>query len=116
MTHHIIVEIEQLKTNKEKVKKFIEYGIHPKHGMSAEFTQLMFKLYKDSCGDTSYDTKLNCFQCHLSVYNRLKDFLQYNDNVGKPLLNWEDSYDIDIKEIGSKLVGIVKKTNKKDGN
>lgn len=88
MAHKIIEDIEKLSTNGEKVKAWFDLGLSVKYGLSAELTKYMYDLYLWSSGDTSYNGRYNCFSCQQQIESRLKDFLNYGDNLGKPLLNW----------------------------
>lgn len=81
-------EILALKTNKERVEKFLGLGLNPRYGLSAELTHLMFQLYMESSGDGSYNGRYNCGACQDTIFRKLNDFLNYGDNVGEPLLNW----------------------------
>jgi hypothetical protein len=89
MSHKIIEECESLKTNKQKVEKWFSYGLSPKYGLSAELTAYMYRLYQDSSGDGSYNGRYGCFQCQMTIHQKLQDFMNYGDNVGKELLNWD---------------------------
>lgn len=97
----LVNEIMSLETNKEKVERFLELGLNPKYGLSAKLTQLMYDLYQMSSGDGQYNGRWNCGACQDTIYRKLNDFVNYGDNVGKPLINWE-------KEI------VVKKKKKND--
>ena len=82
-------EITSLKTNKEKVSKWFELGLSPKYGLSSEMTILMYQLYQDSSGDSSYNGKYSCGACADTIHRKLQDFMNYGDNLGQPLINWE---------------------------
>lgn len=75
--------------NYERVKYFIDLGLHPKYGLSGELTMLMFELYQMSSGDNSMAGKFNCSSCCDNVFRKLKDFINYGDNLGKPLNDWK---------------------------
>jgi hypothetical protein len=87
--HKITKEIEALKSNKEKVQKWFEHGLNPRYGLSQELTVLMYDLYARATGDNQYNGKWNCGACQDVIFRKLGDFLNYGDNLGKPLLNWE---------------------------
>jgi hypothetical protein len=89
MSHKIIQECESLKWNRDKVQKWFSYGLSPKWGLSQELLAYMYKLYQDSSGDTSYVGRWGCFSCQMTIYQKLLDFLNYGDNLGKELINWE---------------------------
>jgi hypothetical protein len=88
--------------NKEKVQGFINLGLDPKYGLSSVVTQLMFDLYEMSSGDSQFNYRFNCSSCVDTVFRKLKDFLNYDDNMGKPLVNWtiirEDDFFKNIME------------------
>lgn len=88
--HKITKEIEALSSNKEKYERWFSLGLHPKWGLSAELTQLMYKLYEDASGDSQYNGKWNCSACADTIYRKMKDFMTYGDNLGKPLINWDE--------------------------
>lgn len=81
-------DIMSEKSNYKRVKKFIDLGLDPRYGLSSEITILMFQLYQESSGDNSYAGRYGCSACHDQVFRRLKDFLQYDDNMGRELKNW----------------------------
>jgi hypothetical protein len=87
--HKLIVEIEKLKWNRDKVKFWIDNNLSPRWGLSAELTQYMYKLYEDVSGDYQFSNKLNCGACQNGIWQRLNDFNNYGNNIGKPLINWE---------------------------
>jgi hypothetical protein len=89
MKHKITQEIEALEFNKEKVEKWFELGLHPKYGLSQELTILMYDLYSAASGDSQYNGRYNCGACQDTIYRKLQDFMNYGDNLGAPLLNWE---------------------------
>ncbi len=119
MKHKITQEIEALEFNKEKVQKWFSYGLHPKYGLSSELTVLMYEIYSKASGDSQYNGRYNCGACQDTIYRKLQDFINYGDNLGKPLINWEPvvelSFDefIDISQEEIKPVK-TKKTKKKD--
>ncbi len=82
-------EIMQQSCNRDRVKMFIELGLNPKYGLSAEMTMFMVDIYVEVSGDTSLSGKYNCGACQDTIFRKLQDFLHYGDNVGKPLINWE---------------------------
>ena len=82
-------EIMSKPNNFERVKHFIDLGLHPKYGLSAELTMLMFELYQISSGDTSMSGRWGCSSCCDNVFRKLNDFINYGDNVGKPLIDWK---------------------------
>lgn len=82
-------DIMKQKSNYLRVKKFIDLGLNPHYGLSAELTILMYELYEISSGDTTYSGRYGCGACQMSVYQRLQDFLNYGDNLGKPLIDWK---------------------------
>lgn len=82
-------EILAFNYNGERVKKFLDLGLNPKWGLSAELTILMYQLYSDSSGDNQYNGKYNCSGCQDTIFRKLKDFNAYGDNLGQPLINWE---------------------------
>jgi hypothetical protein len=98
MAHHIIEEINALKTNKEKVEKFLNLGLDPRYGLSAEITKFMYDLYQQSSGDNTYAGRYNCGACQDTIFRKLKDFVNYGDNVGKPLINWSKEKEKKKKE------------------
>jgi hypothetical protein len=101
-------EIMALPNNKEKVKHFIDLGLNPRYGLSAEITRLMVDLYVDASGDTSMAFRYSCGACLDTMFRKLKDFLAYDDNMGKTLNDWPKNEPI-IEEVESK-----KKKSKKD--
>lgn len=90
MAHKIIEEVELLKTNKEKVAFWVGNNLTPKYGLSAELTHYMYKLYEDSSGDTTFVGRFNCGACQDTIWRKLVDFNNYGDNLGKPLINWDE--------------------------
>lgn len=82
-------DIMNEENNYLRVKKFIDLGLHPKYGLSAELTMLMYDLYQMSSGDNTYTGRYGCGACQMTVYEKLLDFLNYGDNVGKPLIDWQ---------------------------
>jgi hypothetical protein len=113
MTHKIIEELNALKWNKEKVKLWVDYNLSPKWGLSAELTIAMFNLYADCTGSTEFVNKLYCGYCADQVWNRLKDFNSYGDNMGKPLLNWEAPAELKVESNDIPLEEPKKRTRKK---
>ncbi len=91
LTHeeNLIDSILQHPYNRDKVQAFISLGLHPMYGLSANVTYLMYDLYQMSSGDNSYAGRYGCGACQQFIFDKMQDFLNYNDNVGKPLLNWE---------------------------
>jgi len=87
--HKITQEIEAMTFNKDKVERWLQLGLHPKYGLSQELTVLMYNLYSAASGDGQYNGRYNCGACQETIYRKLKDFAQYGDNLGQPLLNWE---------------------------
>lgn len=85
----ILENIESLKWNKDKVQAFMDYGLHPKGGLSSELTFLMFDLYQKSTGDNQHVGKMGCRSCIDVVFRKLQDMLSYDNNLGNPLINWE---------------------------
>jgi hypothetical protein len=79
----------------------------------------MYEIYSKASGDSQYNGRYNCGACQDTIYRKLQDFINYGDNLGKPLLNWEPvvelSFDefIDISQEEIKPVK-TKKTKKKD--
>ena len=88
MASQIYEEIMWLPYNKQKVQKFMDLGLNPRYGLSAEITQLMIDLYVEVSGDTSMTAKYNCGACQDYAYRRLQDFLTYDDDMGRELKNW----------------------------
>lgn len=82
-------EILSFKYNGERVKRFLDLGLNPRWGLSAELTVLMFQLYQESTGDNQYNGKYSCGGCADTIFRKLNDFVAYGDNMGQPLLNWE---------------------------
>jgi hypothetical protein len=82
-------DILQNKYNKQRVERFLSLGLNPKWGLAAELTILMFQLYQESSGDGQYNGRFNCGGCQDTIFRKLKDFVNYGDNMGAPLLNWE---------------------------
>jgi hypothetical protein len=97
--HKITKEIEALNFNKEKVQKWFEYGLNPRYGLSQELTVLMYELYAMSSGDNQYLGRYNCGSCQDVIYRKLGDFLNYGDNLGLPLLNWEPTIERSTDEV-----------------
>lgn len=120
MKHKITQEIEALATNKEKLEKWMSYGLSPKYGLSQELTILMYDLYAAASGDNQYNGKYNCGACQDTIWRKLQDFMKYGDNLGKPLLNWEApeplklEIDTPIPEEEIKPVKTKKKISKED--
>lgn len=85
----ITEQINALKWNRDRVELWFKLGLHPKWGLSSELLQLMYQLYADASGDEQYNGRWNCGACQDTIYRKLGDFLNYGDNIGKPLLNWE---------------------------
>lgn len=85
----IIQSINDCKWNKDKVQTFMNYGLHPRGGLPAELTIMMFDLYYKSTGDSQHVGKMGCRTCIDVVFRKLQDMLTYGDNLGKPLINWE---------------------------
>lgn len=81
-------EIMVLPNNKERVNHFINLGLHPKYGLSSELTMLMVDLYVAASGDTTMSGRYNCGGCLDTIFRKMKDFVIYNDNLGKPLNDW----------------------------
>ena len=101
-------DIMSLTNNKERVQMFIDLGLNPRYGLSAEITKLMVDLYVDASGDTSMAFRYSCGACLDTMFRKLKDFLAYDDNMGKTLNDWPKNEPI-IEEVESK-----KKKSKKD--
>jgi len=119
MKHKITQEIEALEFNKEKLQKWFDYGLHPRYGLSQELTILMYDLYFNISGDGSYNGRFSCGACADQIYRKLQDFMNYGDNLGKPLLNWEAPETLSIDEpvdISPEEIKPLKtkKTKKKD--
>jgi len=106
MAHPLIEEINTLSCNRDKVKRFIDLGLHPKFGLSSEMTLLMFDLYAQSSGDNQYAGRMGCSSCQDTIFRKLQDFVSYGDNVGASLLNWEPEVVVATEEP-------TKKTTKK---
>ena len=81
-------EIMNKENNYQRVKSFLDLGLNPRYGLSAELTMLMYDLYQMSSGDSSYAGRFGCGACQDAVYRKLNDFINYGDNVGKPLIDW----------------------------
>lgn len=75
--------------NRDKVYTFISIGLNPTHGLSSILTMIMFDLYSMSSGDGQYNGRYSCSSCCDVVFRKLQDFLVYDDNMGKPLINWK---------------------------
>lgn len=74
--------------NKARVKMFMDLGLDPRYGLSAELTKLMVDLYVNTSGDQSMANRYNCGACLDTMFRKLKDFLAYNDDMGKTLNDW----------------------------
>ena len=98
MSKIIYDEIQSLGSNKEKVQKMLDYGLSPKYGLAANLTMLIVDIYVEVSGDRSMAFKYNCGNCIDLAWRKLKDFVDYGDNVGQVLINWEP-----IKEEEEKL-------------
>ena len=81
-------QIQNETDNYLKAKMFIDMGLHPQYGLGREYLWEMYKIYEDSTGDGQFNGRFSCGSCQMQVYERLKDLLNYNNNMGKPLINW----------------------------
>lgn len=95
--HKITREIEALATNKERLQKWMSLGLHPKYGLSQELIILMYKIYTEASGDGQYNGKYSCGACQDVIFRKLKDFLEYGDNLGTPLFNWEAPVELKLE-------------------
>ncbi len=75
-------------TNKEKVQEFMDLGKDPQYGLTKEERKNMFKLYEEVTGSKEF-WNIKCELCADTIYRKFKDFLKYDDNIGRPLIDWE---------------------------
>ena len=91
-------EIQQLGSNKEKIQFMVSNGLNPFYGLPADLTMLMVDIYVEVSGDGSMRHKYSCGGCLTTIWRKLNDFINYGDNVGAPLINWEPVEENNIEE------------------
>lgn len=113
MTHEekLVDSIMNHQYNRDKVQKFMDLGLDPKYGLNDVITKIMFDLYYMSSGDGQYSNKTNCGACQDVMFRKMKDFLNYNDNMGSPLVNW--AAPVEEETIVEKVVEVIKGKRKR---
>ena len=106
-------DIMSLPNNKERIQKFFDLGLNPRYGLSAEITKLMVDLYVSASGDGSMAGRYSCGACLDTMFRKMKDFLAYDDNMGKPLIDWPTNESV-IVPIVQEVIEPKKKKSKKD--